>query len=523
MRINYNKRIGNRVNVAKASKVNGKDFAKGQALKGEILDIKQKNILIKLANGANLTAKLTDQMEFNIGQKVLFQVKEASPEQVLLKPIIDETYNPKDNKLYQILEEAGVTTNEKNTEIVEKLLHNNMPVDKEFINKIITLSRQFKDTSVDKLILLVKNNIPVTSETINQLTNYENNNQSMKQDMISLVNQIIDDTDMDIDMKHKLIDIFMNDEIDNTTNTKIINNVNEKEINNIKDSQIVDNQIVKETSKSEVSFKLGDVLSLEGIQELKEEIDNTYLLKDNNTLNLSKDITLEKLVQEISTLEIEEKDQSIINNIVTNKLLKTAVDKNIYLNKEALENPKLINEYFNDVYEKIINIIKLTRGVTEGKGNSIAKDAMKVKNNIEFINNLNNNFNYVQLPFKFGDKLLNSELYIFENKKELKKRKNTNSISALLRLDYINLGHLDIYINKQLNNVECKFYVEDEEKKKIIDNNIINLHKRIRSFDINVIGLTVINNKKDFNFVEDFLQRKNNANSVKRYSFDMRV
>ncbi|MCT4687405.1 hypothetical protein [Vallitalea sp.] len=521
MRINYNKQINKRIDISKISKVNNRDFNKGQTLKGEILDIKQKNIIIKLASGAELTAKLTDQMEFNIGQKVLFQVKESNLEQVLLKPLLDEGFSPKSNKLNQILEEAGVPINEKNTEIVEKLLNNNMPVDKEFINKILTLSRQFKDTSPYKLILLVKNNIPVTSENINQLDNYSNNNNSIKQEIISLANQIIDNKGLDINIKHRLINILMNNESDNFSNDKV-NNVIEN--NNSREQELtVANSVAKENTNNEVDFRLGDILSRERIEELKKELDNTYLLKDNNTLNLSKDLSLQKLLGDIFSLEIGVKDKEILSNIITNKLLKSSVDKNIFLDRGALENPKFINDYFNDVYEKIISIIKLTQGLTEGKQSSISKDATKVKNNIEFINNLNNNFNYVQLPFKFGNKLLNSELYIFENKKELRKRSNANAISALLRLDYVNLGHIDVYINKQVNNVECKFYVEDKEKKKIIDDYIINLHKRLRSFDINVTGLIVINNKKDFNFVEDFLQRKNNSNSVKRYSFDMRV
>ena len=270
MRINYNKQINKRIDISKISKVNSRDFNKGQTIKGEILDIKQKNIIIKLASGAELTAKLTDQMEFNIGQKVLFQVKESNLEQVLLKPILDEGYSPKSNKLYQILEEAGVPINEKNTEIVEKLLSNNMQVDKEFINKILTLSRQFKDTSVDKLILLVKNNIPVTSENINQLDNYSNNNHSIKQEIISLANQIIDDKGLDIDIKNRLINILMNNDSDNVSNDKIINVI---ENNSSEDQELkVDIPVINKNTNDVVDFRLGDILSGEGIEELKKEV-----------------------------------------------------------------------------------------------------------------------------------------------------------------------------------------------------------------------------------------------------------
>ncbi|GKX31728.1 hypothetical protein SH1V18_42080 [Vallitalea longa] len=538
MRVNYNRQINKVIDISKISRVSGREFQKGQILKGEVLDIKQKNILIRLANSTVITAKLTDQMEFSIGQKVMFQVKESNMEQILLKPIMDESSNPKSNKLSQILEEANVTVNNKNIEIVDKLLNNNMKIDKEFINKILTLTRQFKDTDVDKLILLLKNDIPVTEENIEQLNNYIKNNNSIKQDMISLANHIIDDEHINVDVKQKLINIFTYSDSDfSTVDTKSSSedmslNVGSQEVSEMVDaklnSEFVKNQQVStdviSNQTNDVNMeKLGDILSQEGIDELKDEINNTYTLKGNNTLDLSKDLTMEKLQQEIFALEIKEEIKKHIMNNITNRLLKTAVDKNIYLSKNALNDPKLINEYFNDIYNKVVNILKLTQGTMNGKNSAISKDAAKIKNNIEFMNNLNSNFNYVQLPFKFNNKLVGSELYIFENKKSPRKKANNNSISALLRLDYVNLGHIDVYINKLEKNIELKFYVDDDKTKNVIDNHIINLHKKIISYDYNIMGLTVINNNKNFDFVKDFMKRKSDNKSVKRYTFDMRV
>jgi hypothetical protein len=521
MRVNYNNKLRENIIIPKVSQVNNKDFQKGQILKGEIRDINQKNILIKLTNGASLIAKLTNEMEFSIGQKVLFEIKDSNPERILLKPVIDENINPKNDKLFQVLEEANVTVNEKNVEIVNKLLDNNMPLDKEFINNIIRLSRQFKDTSIDKLIILLKNNIPVTKESIEQLNNYVDNNNSIKQEIIGLSNEIIDNNDLKT--KQELIKILTSssNNLDVNANGDNQNNIESMSIEKEGTFNQISNTNANESNAKLSTMQLGSIISKTAIKELESEIKSTYLQK-TDSLNLSKETTLQQLQEKIFELNIKQEKQVNINKHITNKLLSSAVDESIYLGKEALENPKLVNDYFNNIYEKLVNIIKLSQSAV-GKTSSLTKDAIKVKNNIEFMNNLNNNYNYVQLPFKFNNKLLNSELYIFENKKELRKKRDGDSISALLRLDYLNLGHMDVYVAKQAKNIGCKFYVEDEEKKAVINNHINKLYKKIKNFNYNITEMMVINKNKEFDFVEDFINKKNKSKSVKRYTFDMRV
>lgn len=508
MRVNLENRISRNANISKISSMKIKNLQKGEVIKGDIQDVQHKNVVIRLANGTNLTAKLTDNMEFSIGQKMLFQVKDANAEQILLKPVIDENFNPKSNKLIQVLDEASVVANKKNIEIVSKLLDNNMPIDKDFINNVIKLSNKFKDTSIDKLITLLKYNIPVTQENIDQINNYEQGNNSMKQEVISLANRMIDNKD--INYKQELIQI-----LNNKNNIQQLNGNGENTITHNIDSKISEKNINN-------NLTLLDIMPEDNLQKLQNEINSTYKLEGNNTLKLSKEVTLQDLQQQILSLEIDEEDKVNINKTITNKLLDFSVDKSIFLDSKALQDTKLLKEYFNNIYEKVVNIIKFTSNTLEGKNNDIVKDATKVKNNIDFMNSLNNNYSYVQLPFKFN-KLLNSELYIFENKKELRKKSKSDAVSALLRLDYVNLGHMDVYISKQVKNVECKFYVEDEQKKNIINEHINKLYKRIKSFDYNITGLMVIDNKKDFNFVKDFVSRKEEAKAVKRYSFDMRV
>ena len=70
--------------------------------------------------------------------------------------------------------------------------------------------------------------------------------------------------------------------------------------------------------------------------------------------------------------------------------------------------------------------------------------ARNIHENISFMNELNQTFQYVQLPLKMSGKNANGELYVYTNKKNLAKKSGT--ITALLHLDMANLGPMDIKI-----------------------------------------------------------------------------
>ena len=83
------------------------------------------------------------------------------------------------------------------------------------------------------------------------------------------------------------------------------------------------------------------------------------------------------------------------------------------------------------------------------------------------IRNLNNMYAYAQIPFRTDTNEANSELFVYMNKKKMNEVKD--NISALLHLDMKFLGPTDVHVSLRGNNVHTKFYVEDEESAKIID------------------------------------------------------
>ena len=99
---------------------------------------------------------------------------------------------------------------------------------------------------------------------------------------------------------------------------------------------------------------------------------------------------------------------------------------------------------------------------TGGQTDSAAfRATTNMSQNIDFLNQLNHMYAYVQLPLHLREGDAHGELYVYANKKSL--ADNGGKISALLHLDMEHLGPVDVYVMLEQSRVNTRFYVQDEE------------------------------------------------------------
>lgn len=99
---------------------------------------------------------------------------------------------------------------------------------------------------------------------------------------------------------------------------------------------------------------------------------------------------------------------------------------------------------------------------TGGQGESAAfRATTTMSQNIDFMNQLNQMYAYVQLPLHLSQGDAHGELYVYANKRSL--ADNGGKISALLHLDMEHLGPVDVYVMLEHSKVNTRFYVQDEE------------------------------------------------------------
>lgn len=150
----------------------------------------------------------------------------------------------------------------------------------------------------------------------------------------------------------------------------------------------------------------------------------------------------------------------------------------------------------------------------------MAKTAQAVQSNLEFMNQVNQMYTYVQLPLKLYNQNAHSDLYVYTNKKNLQEK--NGELTALLHLDMEQLGATDIYVKMVGTSVETDFYLSEEASYQLIAKHTDQLAQRLERKGYQC-EIRVENRKKQQDFVQDFLEQEKPVGKLHRYSFDVKA
>lgn len=183
------------------------------------------------------------------------------------------------------------------------------------------------------------------------------------------------------------------------------------------------------------------------------------------------------------------------------------------------------SEKINSLYEKMERQVNQMQAAMQAVGiteNSFLQTAADIRGNIEFMNQMNQIYNYIQLPLKMSGQNANGELYVYTNKKQL--RDPDAELTAFLHLDMEHLGSTDVSVRMVRKQVKTNFYFEDDASYDIVEKHLPILEKRLKNKGYNCT-ITITNEKKDINFKESFVKKGSGSvgGSVHRYSFDVRA
>ena len=201
-------------------------------------------------------------------------------------------------------------------------------------------------------------------------------------------------------------------------------------------------------------------------------------------------------------------------------ILKNRAEKQWLLEPEQLKEASKVS----DLYERLDHQMKQMENVMKAAGvtqNSFVQTAAEIRSNIEFMNQINQVYTYVQLPLKLSGQNASGDLYVYTNKKNLNDPEA--ELTAFLHLDLENLGSTDVSIRMKDKNVKTNFYIADDASYDLIEKHLPVLEKRLAQKGYRC-SITMSKEEKKVEFVEDFLQRDMpQAGTLHRYSFDVRA
>lgn len=130
------------------------------------------------------------------------------------------------------------------------------------------------------------------------------------------------------------------------------------------------------------------------------------------------------------------------------------------LDPREVAEPGRVEELYNRLNRQIKGLTQALENA--GQTESAAfRTATSMSQNVDFLQQINQMYAYVQLPLRLQQRNAHGDLYVYSNKKNLASK--DGNVSALLHLDMDHLGPVDVYVAMQNTKVSTKFYLRDDE------------------------------------------------------------
>ena len=557
----------------------------GNVFEGTVTDISDGQVLLTLANGEKISARLEGQIQLQLNQAMFFEVKSNTQTQIAIKPYLNgDSSNP---TLLKALMQAGMGVTTDNLEMVRTMMEEQLPIDKNSLNQMMRQLAMFPKAEPSVIAQMNKLGIPVTETNVQQFSNYKADTAAIMKELENVLEQLPKsiagegDTAGQMTAKNmQLMDILFGGEtIEQSQDTGakaqellaktadgsvVIKNGTEQQAADIaKELQqilstaedgmqqtsaagegIQQADAAREGAQQADAAKqaegrqmpaatqgsLGEILGKEGAASLEQQLkaletDGKQVLFDKNG-NLNTGMSAEEFLKNLNQLfkENEFPQKEALFKLFSGKeyqtIFKKAVENQWYLEPQETGSKETVEKLYNRLQtqmNRMDEFIKQAGSGTEGLQKAVAD----VRGNIEFMNQINQIYNFVQLPLKMNGQNVNSELYVYTNKKN--PRDMDGELSAFLHLDMDHLGSTDISVKMKGTAVKTNFYMADDASYELILAHAEELAERLENKGYQC-QIEVKSEEKDMDFVEDFLKHDMpSAGKVYRYSFDVRA
>lgn len=531
-----------------------RNLAVGQTVQGEVLSVKGSEIELLLANDVQIQAKLEKSLSVSVGQTINFEVK-SNGKVTVLRPLFENM--AQDMNLLKALEEANMAPTNRNMQMVQSLMQQQMPVNKQMLTLLNRELAQFQGTLPDTIVSLHKMEIPVMAASIEQFEAYQGTNH-----YISSTYQ-----EISLAIQEGMLQLFGNEDFETTLlvleklvalgleqtdkGDSIANSVEE----GIKDkigARVNEDGVTDSTAeKGNESANLKEIASIMQIESREDNLGSLPKMVEKNAenaqegkvglgdsteknigLNLSEDsLNAENLLRKMGEvlqkfsdtrlLKTPEEIKEFIESKTFENVIRNAIEKNGLITPGDVDQKEAMNSLYKMIQEQTRGMLALAQAMGKS-GEELTKTVVTLRDNVEFMNMINQTFSYIQIPVKMAYPNAKAELFVYAHKKNESDKGDTTS--ALLHLDMAHVGMLDIHVLMNGEKVTTQFILEKEELLDLFAENLPALDKRLMKRGY-VATSTIQCRKEKINTMDRIRQEKKEAGDILliNQSFDARA
>lgn len=540
-----------------------KSLTPGQTIQGEVIARSGKAVQIAIAGELLVNARLEQNVNILPGQSMCFEILSNNGRMLSLSPLYANMANGE--TIVKALTEAGLPQTRENMDMVSMMMEEGMSIDKEAVQMMSRQLVEFPAEEALTLIRMTRLQIPVTQENIEQFGQYSN----MQHQLVGSAERIMDeipqlygelaaqdDGQKAVQFLKGLLDIFIGESEPGVGESafgepqqSLVQTEQPPEDGRVAvaDAQQPNTERILSQEMTIVSELAGEKPQEEGVHSVQADSSGLSELAeiarglgmDTSDIELlqsgklpAKELLrfvrqlLENRVDE-RTIKESLRETGDLHRLLGDKtfqgMLKEELLKQWTIRPEEVAQKDEVARLYERIREQSGRLISVLEHV--GKAESaLGQNVQNLQNNVDFMNQLNQIFTYVQLPLKMSGQNTHGDLYIYTNKKSLASK--DGNVSAVLHLDMEHLGMVDVYVTMQNQKVGTNFTLEDEAAMDLVAEHIDELERRLaaRGYELNAkMCVKEETAEEEETILKTMLEQSKNISMLSHTSFDMRA
>lgn len=540
-----------------------RSLAPGRLLQGEVLEKNGMEVRIRLSDDLVMSARLDQEVNVEEGKLLTFQVKNNGAS-LVLNPLFTNTAAA-DNVL-KALQMANLPINSITVSMTEEMMQQGMSVDARSLQQVFREVSANPDAPVQDVVLLHELALLVDQTNLQQIASYRELTHQLIRGMTDVIEGLAEVyEEVSAEQGKAAADSLL----------ERLTGVFETRQENVPEAVgtetgTLDGQILVQT---EEAVQAEETAQTEGAVQAEETARTEETAQGEGIAKTEGTVQTEETAQAGKTVQMEEAflptgQESRAEGIAGSVSEKQSGEEHGYRTEEAASprqaaaeisgkaavqpgveqekqlsalqrlfakkiyrnwciepekgvSAEKVDKLYHQIREQLSDLQEILQDCGAEKGNAM-KSVLHLQQNLDFMEQINQMYTYVQLPLRMEERQANGELYVFSNRRSLAKK--DGAVSALLHLDMEHLGPVDVYVAMQDNRVSTRFQVQDEDMLTFLNSHMHILTERLakKGYDLKC-EMHVRNEEEQADPVEQLLQKDKGTGVMLQYGFDVRA
>ena len=558
-------------------------LAPGKTLQGEVVSRNGSQVQIKVADDLILEAKVDRNVNLEVGKTMTFEVRNNG-QMLTLSPLFSNTASQA-NAL-KALEMASLPVNQTTVSMTGLMMEAGLPIDRASLQQMFREVSSFPEANISDIVDLHRLGLDVNEENLAQISSYKNLTHQLVDGMHTILETLPDsmqamaaegNVEGAARMFQDLLEMIQGlpggstgevpgDELQSlpAQGETVVAGEGQTDAGQIDAGQAAESPVlqtaeerlqdaltdaVKQTAENMEANAKAAVFQLvdEGenvgvttadkgdLQNLSQLAQQAFQNGDAELADALRDFvrTVQdgslaeqaKALQQLLEHGIQSKNHALLGSLLSNndtqRVLTEGLSRLWTIEPREVADSGKVGELYSRLDRQLKSLAQTLE--QNGQGQSAAFKAVSNMNqNLDFLQQLNHAYTYVQLPLRLQQGDAHGDLYVYTNKRNLAAR--DGQISALLHLDMEHLGPVDVYVVMQQERVNTRFYVRDDEMLDFLEEHMDLLTERLQKRGYNCeFAMQVRDEGTASESGIKRLMAEEHAQPLARYAFDVRA